>query len=38
MILGTLAFLPGSYVTFISYCAYRGYEGYRFSQIPVHED
>jgi hypothetical protein len=38
IVLGTVTFLPGSYVTYVAYAAWRGRLGYSFSQIPVHED
>ena len=36
--LGTVTFLPGTYVTCIAWNAWRGRTGYSYSQIPVQED
>ena len=38
LVLGSLSFIPGSYVTYVTYCAYRGVQGYSFSQIPTHDE
>mmetsp|Transcript_95308 Transcript_95308/g.153700 ORF Transcript_95308/g.153700 Transcript_95308/m.153700 type:complete len:107 (-) Transcript_95308:823-1143(-) len=36
--LGSVTFLPGSYVTYIAYFAWRGRQGFTYSSIPVHQD
>uniref|UniRef100_A0A6U4NY97 Transmembrane protein 230 n=1 Tax=Hemiselmis andersenii TaxID=464988 RepID=A0A6U4NY97_HEMAN len=33
-VIGSLAFVPGAYSTWIAYASYRGYPGYSFDQIP----
>jgi hypothetical protein len=37
IVLGSITFLPGAYMTRIAYCAYHNREGYSFSQIPAFE-
>lgn len=38
LILGCIAFLPGSYHTYIAWASYRQYEGYSYRQIPSYDD
>ena len=38
LILGCIAFIPGSYHTYIAWASYRQYEGYSYSQIPSFDD
>lgn len=34
IVIGSLAFIPGSYFSHIAYMAYRGYRGYSLASIP----
>ena len=38
LILGCIAFIPGSYHTYIAWASYRRYKGYSYSQIPSFDD
>ena len=38
LILSCIAFIPGSYHTFIAWASYRQYKGYSYSQIPSFDD
>ena len=38
LILGCIAFIPGSYHTYIAWASYRQYKGYSYSQIPSFDD
>lgn len=38
LILGCIAFIPGSYHTYIAWASYRHYVGYSYNQIPSFDD
>lgn len=38
LILGAIAFLPGSYHTYIAWAAYKNYHGYSYDAIPSFDD
>ncbi|TYZ52040.1 hypothetical protein PybrP1_004834 [[Pythium] brassicae (nom. inval.)] len=38
LILGLIAFIPGSYASYQLYGSYKGWKGYDYSQIPSYDD
>ncbi|EEY52899.1 uncharacterized protein PITG_22040 [Phytophthora infestans T30-4] len=38
LILGLIAFIPGSYATYQLYGAWKGWKGYNYDQIPSYDD
>ncbi|CAI5734630.1 unnamed protein product [Peronospora destructor] len=38
LVLGLLAFIPGSYATYQLYGAWKGWKGYDYAQIPSYDD
>ncbi|CEG40681.1 upf0414 transmembrane protein c20orf30-like protein [Plasmopara halstedii] len=38
LILGLIAFIPGSYATYQLYGAWKGWKGYHYDQIPSYDD
>ncbi|KAL4111523.1 hypothetical protein PRIC1_003201 [Phytophthora ramorum] len=38
LILGLIAFIPGSYATYQLYGAWQGWKGYNYDQIPSYDD